>query len=308
MKFHSKKKSRFPRCGEIWIFVIALLVACAAPPTPLAPVSTIAPSATPVPPSATPTRTPTLEPTRAPMPTFTPTAFVTPPAPGQAAHVPILMYHNLRDLPNTASELDRTWTVAPKQFEAQIALLVARGFQTITLGQLVAHLKHGAPLPSKPIVISFDDGWVEQYTVAFQVLKKHNRIGTFYIYTNPLDRNRYLSWAQLREMTAAGMDIQAHTLSHPHLLAIPASEAFREISESKKIIEAKLGKPVVSLSYPFGEYNAGTIELLKRAGIESAVTLASGYRQRADELHTLHRIRVSYDDTLDAFAKQLPQQ
>jgi len=216
------------------------------------------------------------------------------------------MYHNLRDLPSNASELDRTWTVAPKQFEAQVALLVARGFQTITMGQLVAHLKRGAPLPNKPIVVSFDDGWVEQYTVAFQILKKYNRIGTFFIYTNPIDRNRYLSWAQLQEMTAAGMDIQAHTLSHPHLTSISSNEAFREISESKKIIEAKLGRPVVSLAYPFGEYNAATIELLKRAGIESAVTLAAGYRQRADELHTLHRIRVSYDDTLDEFAKRLP--
>ncbi|MBI5305343.1 MAG: polysaccharide deacetylase family protein [Chloroflexi bacterium] len=285
-------------------WLAAWLVACASPASPTA---IPAPSATIVLPTATPTFTPTFTPTRVPTPTSTPTAFVTPPATGEAANVPILMYHNLRDLPNNASELERTWTVAPKQFEAQIAALATRGFHTITMAQLVAHLKHQGALPIKPIVISFDDGWVEQYTVAYAVLKKYNYIGTFFIYTNPIDRAHYLTWAQLQDMSVAGMDIQAHTLTHPHLRALAPSEAQREISESKKIIESKLGKPVVAFAYPFGEYNTAVIEMLKRANLDSAVTLASGYRQRTDELYTLHRIRVSYGDTLDDFSKRLPQ-
>jgi peptidoglycan/xylan/chitin deacetylase (PgdA/CDA1 family) len=281
-----------------------ILAACSSPAMP-----TIAPSPTSVLATATLTPVPTSTATSTLMPTITPTPtpFVTPPASGESAIVPILMYHNLRDLPAGASELDRTWTVAPKNFEAQVEWLSAHGFHTISMGQLVAHLNRKSPLPTKPIVISFDDGWVEQYTVAFPILRKRNFIGTFFVYTNPVGRNHYLSWEQLKEMTLTGMDIQAHTITHPHLRTIAASEAQREISESKKTLESKLGKPVVALSYPFGEYNAAIIEMTKRAGLESAVTLATGYRQRADELFTLHRIRVSYDDTLDEFAKRLPQ-
>ncbi|MBI5651922.1 MAG: polysaccharide deacetylase family protein [Chloroflexi bacterium] len=290
--------------ARILFFIVALALGSCT--TPTAPVTTPPPSATI--PLAISTPRPTFTSTATIIPTITPTptAFVTPPALGQSANIPILMYHNLKELPRTASELERTWTVSPQNFEKQIAWLAEKNFNAITMAQLVAHFKRNQPLPSKPIVISFDDGWVEQYTVAFAILKKYNLSGTFFIYTTPIDRNRYLSWAQIKEMSAARMDIQAHTLTHPHLVAIVPGEAQREISESKRIIESKLNQPVVAFAYPFGEYNSATIEMLKRAGIASAVTLASGYRQRADELFTLHRIRVSYDDSLDEFAKRLP--
>ncbi len=279
------------------------LAACVADAPVLAPtpgVQIVQVIATPV---ATQTPTATRLPTTAP----TPTAFVTAPATGQAAIVPILMYHHLADLPGDAGELRQTWTVAPRNFNAQMDWLAQRGFHTITLAQLTAHLKRQQPLPAKPIVISFDDGWEEQYAVAFPTLKRHNLIGTFFVYTNPIDHAQFMTWAQLQEMAAAGMDIQAHTLSHPHLRTLAPDAAYKEIVESKAILEKRLGKPIIALAYPFGEYNNAVIDLLKRAGFESAVTLAAGYRQRADELFTLHRIRMSYNDTLDDLAKRLPQ-
>ncbi len=256
---------------------------------------------------ATPTFTPTpalpiATATRA----ATPTALVTPPANGEAAIVPILMYHHLADLPRDATELEQTWTVAPHNFDEQMQLLVERGFRTITMAQLVAHLRDRQPLPSKPIIISFDDGWAEQYAVAFPILKKYGLGGTFFVYTNPLDRKQFLSWTQIEEMAAAGMDFQAHSLTHPHLRTLAPEVAYREIAESKSILEKRLGKPVVAFSYPFGEYNDAVIQMVKRAGFSSAVTLAAGYKQRIDELFTLHRIRVSYNDSLADFAKRLP--
>ena len=278
-----------------------LLVACSVSAQPAA-APTVPPIIIPV--VATPEATPT--PSAAPTVAVTPTTFVTAPAPGKAAVVPILMYHHLQELPDGASELLLMWTVAPADFDAQMNLVEQRGFRAITMAQLVGHLKSGKPLPARPIVISFDDGWAEQYSVAFQILKKHNLIGTFFVYTRPLDHAQFMSWAQLQEMSAAGMDIQAHTLTHPHLRALTPDEAMKEITESKTILETRLGKPIVAFAYPFGEYNASIIDMLKRAGFESAVTLAAGFNQRADELFTLHRIRVSYPDTLEDFAKRLP--
>lgn len=244
----------------------------------------------------------------APLPptvTRAPTPFVTA-SPNGEAIIPILMYHHIADLPLDATELQTTWTVSPKNFDAQMQYLARNGFRTISMAQLVAHLKHRQPLPAKPIIVSFDDGWQEQYATAFPILTKYGLSGTFFVYTRPLDHTEFMTWAQVRELVAAGMDVQSHSITHPHLRTLAPDAAFKEIAESKAILEQRLGKSVVAFCYPFGEYNNAIIEMVKRAGYESAVTLASGYRQRADELYTLRRIRVSYRDTLDDFARRLP--
>jgi peptidoglycan/xylan/chitin deacetylase (PgdA/CDA1 family) len=185
--------------------------------------------------------------------------------------------------------------------------LAQRSFHTITMAQLDAHLKQRAPLPTRPVVISFDDGWEEQYTVAFPELKKNSLIGTFFAYTQPIDRSpAFLTWKQIEEMSAAGMDFQGHTITHPHLTQLSYDTATREIADSKKTIETKLGKPVITFAYTFGEYNSVVLELVKRAGFESAVTIDPGYKQHADKIYQLQRIRLSYHDTLEDFAKKLP--
>ncbi|MBI3912646.1 MAG: polysaccharide deacetylase family protein [Chloroflexi bacterium] len=235
-----------------------------------------------------------------------PTPFITAPAAAQAAIIPILMYHHLNELPASATELDLTWTVAPENFELQLQWLAERGYHSITMAQVAAHLKEKKPLPRKPIVISFDDGWAEGYSVAFPLLRRYNFLGVYYVYTNPLGKSQFLSRPQLKEMAGAGMDIEAHTLTHPHLRTLAGDAAFKEIAESKTNLEKEIGKPVTSFAYPFGEHNGAITKLVKRAGFSSAVTIAPGYRQRADELYTLHRIRVSYRDTLSEFAARLP--
>ena len=235
-----------------------------------------------------------------------PTPFVTAPALGGEAHVPILMYHHIGDLPIDATELQTTWTVTPKNFDAQMQWLAHSGFRSISMAQLVTHLKNRQPLPAKPVIISFDDGWEEQFSTAFPIMTRYGLSGTFFVYTQPLDHSQYMTWAQVQALAAGGMDIQSHSITHPHLRTMAPDAAYKEIAESKATLEKRLGKPVVAFCYPFGEYNNAIVEMVKRAGYESAVTLASGYRQRADELYTLHRIRVSYHDTRDYLAKWLP--
>ena len=287
----------------VLLVTIAAGAACVPTPTPAAtptvPAVTVIyvqatplPTDTPLPPTATPSRVPT--------------PFITPPAAGQNALVPILMYHHLSELDASSAEDIRTWVVTPKSFEAQIDWIAQKGYHTISMAQLISHLREGKLLPAKPIIVSFDDGWEEQYAVAYPVLKKHGYIGTFFIYTNAVDRGKFMTWQQLVEMSAAGMDIQSHTVSHPHLKTLDATAAAKELVDSKSILEKHLGKPVVVLDYPFGEYNESIIDLAKRAGYEAGVGLAPGFKQGADALYTLHRIRVSYDDSLDDLAKRLP--
>lgn len=234
------------------------------------------------------------------------TLAATVPPPGQEAIVPILMYHRLGNLGTEASELDLTWTVSPKNFQAQLAWLAGRGYQTISMAKLAGYLKRGEPIPLNPVVISFDDGWEDSYSVAYPALKKQNLSGTFYVYTNAVGHSKSLSWAQIEEMAKGGMDIESHTVTHPHLRTISSDDLKRELVESKANIERHTGKRVTSLAYPFGEYDAAVVDAVKRAGYESAASISPGYRQRVDQVYSLRRIRVSYNDTLQDFASRLP--
>lgn len=265
-------------------------------------VVTATPSHTPPPPTATPTRaaTPTLAPTATP--------FITPPAPGEAVEIPILMYHHLNPLPPDASELLRTWTVSPQQFTAQLDYLQAHGFHTITLKQLADFFERGAPLPTRPIVITIDDGWLDAYTVAYPELVKRKMVAVFFVPTNyaTAGGELFLDWAQAAEMSRAGMELGGHTISHEDLTQTDLGEMRRQLTASKALMEEKIGQPVVSLSYPFGAHNARVVAETQAAGYRAAVILCCGYQQQAENLLTLPRIRVSYEDTLEDFAGRLP--
>lgn len=291
------------------LFVVLVSAACAAPAQPIGtPAPTlVAAQVTPRDlsvPIAAQTKQPLATASRPP--SLTPTAFITPPSAGKAAHVPILMYHHIEKLPATATPLQLSWTVTPQNFDDQMAWLVRNGFHTVKMAQLAAFLKGKEPLPTKPIVISFDDGWEDDYSAALPILRKYALLATFYVYTNPLGREHYLTWAQLTEIAAAGMEIGSHTLSHPHLRTLTPEDAKKEVAESKATLEKRLNTRVTTFAYPFGEYNNTILDLVKRAGYESAVTIASGYEQRADALYQLHRIRISYGDSLQVFAQDLP--
>jgi peptidoglycan/xylan/chitin deacetylase (PgdA/CDA1 family) len=303
-------KDDIRRAGSVKLALSALLfglsvTACNGVTTNRTPVPSMSPLA-----SLAALPSATLTATRAPAtasPKPSPSPFFTAPASNQPALVPILMYHHINDLAASASELDLTWTVPPKNFQFQMEWLAQHEFQTITMAQLNAHLKDHAPLPARPIAITFDDGWSEGYSVAFPVLKKYNFVGVYFAYTQPLDRSPlYLSWRQIEEMSASGMSFEAHTLTHPHLRELSADTMMNEIAGSKKVLETRLNKPVDSFAYPFGEYNNAVIDTVKRAGFSSALTIDPGYHQRTDRIYQLQRIRISYNDTIKDFAAKLP--
>lgn len=259
-------------------------------------------------PSATPTQTLTATPTLVPTPAVTPTPFITAPAAGETVDVPILMYHHLKYREPGDSELLKTWSVAPDQFAAQLDYLQGRGFHTITFKQLVEFFEEGAALPTMPILLTFDDGWLDHYTVAFPELKKRGMVGNFFIPTQYADAGGELlvGWDQVVEMDRAGNEIGGHTINHEDLTTVSLEEMLRQLNNSKAHMEAKLGHPTYALSYPFGAFNARVMEETGLAGYRAAVILCCGYKQSADILLALPRIRVSYEDTIEDIADRLP--
>jgi peptidoglycan/xylan/chitin deacetylase (PgdA/CDA1 family) len=235
----------------------------------------------------------------------TPRATVPPPT---FADVPILMYHNLRELSPNAVLGVRLYTVSPASFAAQLDYLVAHGFHTITFVQLLDYFEKGTPLPDQPIILTFDDAWIEQYLVAFPELHKRGLVGTFFVPTGYADYagRTFMNWDMIREMDAAGMEFGGHTINHADLTRLNGDEVMRQLQVSKSRMEQMLGHPTIAFAYPFGDLNPFVVGKVWQAGYRAAVALCCGYRQLASELMVLRRTRIAYDDTLDNFAKQLP--
>lgn len=305
---------RYRNCFVLCSVVLALFLVCGCEQAESIP--TVVPLAEPtvVELTAMPTAvgTATRELTRTPVPTHTPiptpTAFVTRPAGGEDVLIPILMYHHLELLPANASETLRTWTVAPEQFAAQLDYLQERGFHTITFKQLVEFFDEGAPLPTKPALLTFDDGWIDDYTVAFPELAKRGMVGNFFPPTQYVDAGGKLlmDWDQVLEMDRAGMEFGGHTVSHADLTKINLHEVRRQLTVSKAKMEEKLGHTTYAFSYPFGSFNPKIVAETQAAGYRAGLILCCGYKLNADILLTLPRIRVSYGDTVEEIAHKLP--
>lgn len=203
------------------------------------------------------------------------------------------MYHYIRSLPvNTPDKLGYGLSVAPRLFDEQLSYLNRARFTSVSLDQVVAHMVHGAPLPPRPVVLSFDDGYEDFYTTAFPLLRKHHLTATTYLVVNFLGKPRYMTWRQAREIQDAGMEIGAHTMDHLDLTIQPLAQARHQILDSAVLLRRRLAAPVRTFAYPSGRYNATVLRLVAEAGFTSAVTTQYGDRQTVSRLLTMPRLRV----------------
>ncbi|MBN1139939.1 MAG: polysaccharide deacetylase family protein [Anaerolineae bacterium] len=266
---------------------------------------TYTPTPTPTPTrTATPTATPTHTPTYTPTPTPTPTPILpTPDGVYRQVRVPILMYHHIADPPPDADDIRRDLSVPPAVFYEQLRYLKEQGYRTITLNDLALHLTRGAPLPGKPIILTFDDGYADAYTHAFRMLQSFDFTGTFFLITEPIDNGDplYLSWAEVEEMHAAGMAFEPHSYNHPDMTNRAYEFVVFQILAPTEAIEVRTGVKCRFFAYPTGRYDQLIIDVLRSAHFWGAVLTEQGATHTADDLFTLRRVRVHGGDTLDTF-------
>ncbi len=271
-------------------------------------------------PSATPTATKTLAPTLTPIPTDTPTPRPSPtptavptltpiPSPTRnpnlrAARVPILMYHYLSVPPPDADIYRLDLSVTPAAFDAQMNYLSQQGYHPIRLSDLSDYLLNGTPLPTKPIVLTFDDGYSDNYDNALPILKKYKFTATFFVIAQFVDDKRpgYMTWDQIEDLAINGMEIGSHSLDHIDLYRKPRSVQTTEIMGSEAMIEARIGTPVTSFCYPSGHYDAQTISILRSSGYFAATTEIQGVYQSTTDIYELRRIRVRGSYAISDFA------
>jgi len=221
------------------------------------------------------------------------------------ARVPILMYHHVAVPGPEADAIRRDLSVSPAAFEAQMAHLASHGYRTVSLLDLFEHLQGGEALPPRPIILTFDDGYDDNYTHAYPILRRYGLQGTFFIITGLVGRPGYLTWEQAREMRRGGMSLEAHTCTHPDLARSGPEQVGAEVKNAKAALERELGGPVFFFSYPSGKYNAAVIAALEASGYLGAVTTRYGTTQEAGALYELRRVRIRGSDTLESFAQKV---
>ncbi len=176
--------------------------------------------------------------------------------PADKVDLPILMYHHLTHLPAGANATWRMLTVTPEAFEEQVKSLADNGYHTIEFYDLIAYFGNSLPLPNRPIILTFDDGWIDDYTVAYPILKEHCMVGTFFPPVNWVDHSdgkKLLTWAMIEEMSKGGMEFGSHTLNHHLLNEQSEAQIMQQLVDSKTELEKHTVRPVVALAYPGGQ-------------------------------------------------------
>jgi len=241
--------------------------------------------------------------------------------------VRILCYHRICDLPQTKDAMD-SLNVCPAVFAQQMAFLSQNRFNVITLDQFISHSYKNRKLPPKAIIITFDDGYRDNYINAFTILKKYNLEATFFVVTDCINSTEVFPWLKpgeqslalsqenkqywlplskqdILDMGAHGASFGSHTRSHCGLGDVDESRAMEELRGSKEQLEQILMRQVKCFSYPYGNFSESVLNLVKAAGYEAAVTIKRGGNTLKSDPFELRRIIITAQDSPTRFKRKV---
>jgi peptidoglycan/xylan/chitin deacetylase (PgdA/CDA1 family) len=223
-------------------------------------------------------------------------------AAARRARVPILMYH-LVNAPPPGTAYPELWMPAPR-FAAEMHALRARGYRGTTLATVLRAWRTGSPLPHRPIVVSFDDGYYSQYSKAFPVLRRLGWPGVVDIVLHDLGP-KGLPVSAVRVMMAAGWQVGSHTVNHLDLTAVGNDQLRYELVASKRILRARLGVTPDLFCYPAGRFDPRVEAATRAAGYRAATSTQLGIATPGSDRYALPRVRVNGSETPQALMAQL---
>jgi peptidoglycan/xylan/chitin deacetylase (PgdA/CDA1 family) len=278
-----------------WLMAVLVFSGCSGMPT-----ETSTPTVTAVPPTETASPTPTFTPT--PEPSLTPTPTWVPQGPDHV-QVPIFMYHHIGVSPSNSR-----YYVTPENFEAHLKLLHDWEYTTITTSMLIEAITHGAPLPARPIIFTFDDANLDNYTNAFPIMQKFGFTGVLYVPYAYVGQPNYLNVDQIREMASAGWEVGSHSLNHlTNFLSLEPNAMRREIVGSRQLLEELLQVPILTFAYPFGLNSGAAVDYVHFAGYIAGMG-ATGFTadQGLGNLFVLQRVEIRASEDPKTIIRFLP--
>ena len=227
--------------------------------------------------------------------------------------VPVLAYHKIDEIPPDARFPSNY--VRPDAFAAQLRLLRSFGFESLSLADYCAYRNGDGRLPARPLIITFDDGYASNYSVAVPLLRRYGFGATFFIVTDyvgetnrwdPEERQeRLLSRTQILDMHASGFEMQSHTRTHPRLPTLSPARLREELAGSRLALEELVQTPVTAIAYPWGEFDDVTVAAAREAGYEAGVILRRRTNFSDTPMLALRRIGVNYETPLRRLAWDL---
>ncbi|MEU9991290.1 polysaccharide deacetylase family protein [Streptomyces sp. NPDC048045] len=224
--------------------------------------------------------------------------------------VPILMYHAVATAPGDAT---RALSVAPEAFAEQMALIGDLGLTPVTTADLAARWRTGRPLPERPVLITFDDGYEGVHRHALPVLSKHGFPATLFVSTGWIKGAHdtgggldvMLDWQQVRDLADAGVEIGGHSHSHPQLDQLDDAALRSELVRSTEIVSGELGSRPVSFAYPYGYSSRRVRRAVREAGYAQALAVGNGLARRAQGPYALRRVTVRRSTGVEEFQRLL---
>ncbi|MDN3677800.1 polysaccharide deacetylase family protein [Flavobacterium paronense] len=215
-------------------------------------------------------------------------------------HVPVLCYHAIRDINKNDSANQKTYSVSPASFSSQIKALADNGYTSITPDELKDFYTKHHPLPEKPILITFDDGRKEQYSIGARILERHHFKGVFFIMTVTLDKKHYMNQSEIKALSDRGHIIGCHTWDHNKVTEYDKKDWQIQLAKPKTLLENITHRPVTCFAYPYGVWNFATADSVKNYGFTTAF-IVFGKADSTLPLYTLQRIVVKNSGTSKYF-------
>ncbi len=215
--------------------------------------------------------------------------------------VPILTYHYIGNNPNPQDKARDALSVPPDKFEAQMDYLAKNGYTPVTLDTLYGIFNKQTTVAGKPVVLTFDDGYIDFYTTAFPILRRFNFHAVSFIPTGLVGGGYYMNWSQIKEIQASGLvTFEDHTVNHINLPSYSYARVLTELRDSKNILQTQTGYPVNFIAYPNGASNASVQKAAQQAGFVGGV--GTWYGKTWGPSLNMPRIKVSGFWSIKEFA------
>ena len=216
--------------------------------------------------------------------------------------VPVLCFHHIH--PISDRKIASDYIISEINFKALLQSLHDSGYHTVSLDQYYNFRTRGGALPSKPIILSFDDSHAEHYTIAAKEMQRYGYTGAFFIMTVVLGKPNYLKEQDIRALADAGHTIGGHTWDHHDVRTYKEADWDLQLNKQLQYLEEITGKPVVYFAYPYGSWNEAAINELKSRGIRAAFQLGDR-EHRTEQSYTLRRIIVAGDWSVAQLHRQI---
>jgi len=209
--------------------------------------------------------------------------------------ITIIMFHYVEYLKNLDDITLRRLDTSPDNVDKEFKALQENGYETYFVREIPDMISGKIVYPAKFVVLTFDDGYQDFYTVVYPLLKKYRFKATVYVIADYLGRNNFLTEKEIQEMATSGLvEIGSHTLDHLYLKLVPSQLARKQIFDSKTKLEEMLHQPIQTFAYPYGAFNLEVMNLVKEASYSAAVSVIYGSDQSEENLFYLSRIRSGF--------------